>query len=145
VDVDDEDDEMVSGRRGGIDDDESAAAVAAELGVLEGGDEETVTLIWDTGTDTLEHTDERADAVGAMTSTLRLTAGTQLRRHAVRTAKRRAVVAQGGDDDDSDDVVFKEFGGRKKERVRETFFSLSLDPIRYFFYIEHCMLLFAKI
>jgi len=105
---------------------ESAAAVAAVLGVRDGDEEdevgdETVTR----GTATLGHgehasavgDDERADA--GMTSTLRSTAGTQLRRQAVRAATKRRAAAMGGvDDDDSDDAVFKGFGGRKRGRVR---------------------------
>jgi hypothetical protein len=92
---------------------ESAAAVAAVLGVRGDEEEDEVevqTVTRGTGDD------ERADA--GMTSTLRSTAGTQLRRDAVRAAKRRAAAMGGGDDDDSDDAVFKGFGGRKKGRAR---------------------------
>lgn len=102
--------------------DESAAAVAAELGVGVRGDEDDE-LTGTSGTGRGERAalavgdDERADT--GMTATLRSTAGTQLRRDAVRGAKRRAAAALGaGDDDDSDDAVFKGFGGRKRGRVR---------------------------
>jgi hypothetical protein len=124
---DEAEDEVQGGDGGGSDADEmgeSAAAVAAVLGVR--GDEvdevedETVTR----GTGAFAHGEpasvageERADA--GMTSTLRSTAGTQLRREAVRAAKRRAAAMGGGNDDDSDDAVFKGFGnGRKRGRVR---------------------------
>jgi hypothetical protein len=102
--------------------DESAAAVATELGVGVRGDEDD-DLTGMSGTGHGERAalamgdDERADT--GMTATLRSTAGTQLRRDAVRGAKRRAAAALGGgDDDDSDDAVFKGFGGRKRGRIR---------------------------
>jgi len=102
--------------------DESVAAVAAELGVGVRGDEDDEL----TGTSATGHGEPAVLAVGdgeradtGMTATLRSTAGTQLRRDAVRGAKRRAAAALGaGDDDDSDDAVFKGFGGRKRGRVR---------------------------
>ena len=63
-----------------------------------------------------------AAAAAGMTPTLRSTAGTQLRREAVRAsaAKRRAAAALAEADDDSDDdaAVFKGFGARKRGRVR---------------------------
>jgi len=56
------------------------------------------------------------DRETAMTSTLRSTAGTQVRRAAARTAKRPVALVDLGDDD-SDDAVFKGFGGRKRGRI----------------------------
>jgi hypothetical protein len=60
--------------------------------------------------------DEREAA--AMTSTLRSTAGTQVRRAAARAAKKRpAAVLVDPDGDSDDDAVFKGFGGRKRGRI----------------------------
>ena len=94
------------------DQDASAAAVALALGADASGTA--------TGTGTLGHDD--APAAAGMTPTLRSTAGTQLRREAVRAsaAKRRAAAALAEAEDDSDDdaAVFKGFGARKRGRVR---------------------------
>ena len=58
------------------------------------------------------------DREAAMTSTLRSTAGTQVRRTAARAAKKRPVALVDLDDGDSDDdAVFKGFGGRKRGRT----------------------------
>jgi len=109
-DDDESEDEVGGGEVDEIDEidevDESAAVVAMELGA--GEEEEEVRGTADD--------DKRVDA--GMTSTLRSTAGTQSRREAMRAAKKRATAALGGADDDSDDAVFKEFGSRKRGRVR---------------------------
>ena len=89
------------------DQDASAAAVALELGADV------------SGTGTLGHVGDETAA--GMTPTLRSTAGTQLRREAVRasTAKKRAAALAGAEDDSDDDAaVFKGFGARKRGRVR---------------------------
>ena len=52
-----------------------------------------------------------------MTSTLRSTAGTQVRRAAARTVKKRPVALVDLDGDSDDDAVFKGFGGRKRGRI----------------------------
>jgi hypothetical protein len=58
-------------------------------------------------------------AVPLVGGTLRSTAGTQLRREAVRAAtKRRAAALVEADDDPDDDAVFKGFGARKWGKVR---------------------------
>jgi hypothetical protein len=58
------------------------------------------------------------DREAAMTSTLRSTAGTQVRRTAARAVKKRPVALVDRDDGDSDDdAVFKGFGGRKRGRT----------------------------
>jgi hypothetical protein len=100
--------------------DASAAAVALALGADASGTA--------TGTGTFGHAsaaavgDDASAAAAGMTPTLRSTAGTQLRREAVRAsaAKRRAaaVLAEADDDSDDDAAVFKGFGARKRGRVR---------------------------
>ena len=57
------------------------------------------------------------DREAAMTSTLRSTAGTQVRRAAARTVNKRPVALVDLDGDSDDDAVFKGFGGRKRGRV----------------------------
>jgi hypothetical protein len=85
-------------------DEEYDDAGAVDLGDSDGGDSALVSeLIGD-------------DREAAMTSTLRSTAGTQVRRAAARTVKRPvALVDVDGDSDD--DAVFKGFGGRKRGRI----------------------------
>ncbi|KAF8476316.1 hypothetical protein DFH94DRAFT_758427 [Russula ochroleuca] len=102
-----------------VDQDASEAVVALELGA--DVSEENAR---GTGTGTFGHAsaagdDERVVDAPGMSATLRSTAGTQLRREAVRAAaKRRAAALVGADDDDSDDdaAVFKGFGARKRGR-----------------------------
>ena len=57
------------------------------------------------------------DREAAMTSTLRSTAGTQVRRAAARAVKKRPVALVDLDGDSDDDAVFKGFGGRKRGRI----------------------------
>lgn len=95
------------------DDDEEGADVAGIIDVSDGeyvpeafGDSAVVSeLLGD-------------DREAAMTSTLRSTAGTQLRRAAARVVKKRPVaVLEDPDGDSDDDAVFKGFGGRKRGRI----------------------------
>ncbi|KAI9455675.1 hypothetical protein BJY52DRAFT_1151531 [Lactarius psammicola] len=85
-----------------VDDD----AGAADFDVSDGGDSALVSeLVGD-------------DREAVMTSTLRSTAGTQVRRAAARAAKKRpAAVLVDPDGDSDDDAVFKGFGGRKRGRI----------------------------
>jgi hypothetical protein len=81
---------------------ESAAAVALALGA-----------------DLSEENGRGTGTAGDVTPTLRSTAGTQLRREAVRaTTKRRAAALVEADGDSDDDAVFKGFGARKRGKVR---------------------------
>jgi hypothetical protein len=86
-------------------DEEYDDAGAADLGDSDGGDSALVSeLVGD-------------DREAAMTSTLRSTAGTQVRRAAARAVKKRPVALVDVDGDSDDDAVFKGFGGRKRGRI----------------------------
>ena len=87
------------------DDEDDDAGVVDLVGDSDGGDSALVSeLIGD-------------DREAAMTSTLRSTAGTQVRRAAARAVKKRPVALVDFDGDSDDDAVFKGFGGRKRGRI----------------------------
>lgn len=87
------------------DDEDDNAGVVDLVGDSDGGDSALVSeLIGD-------------DREAAMTSTLRSTAGTQVRRAAARAVKKRPVALVDFDGDSDDDAVFKGFGGRKRGRI----------------------------
>ncbi|KAI0276241.1 hypothetical protein BGY98DRAFT_987158 [Russula aff. rugulosa BPL654] len=95
------------------DDDELLAEVEDEVDevVDEGEGESAAAVALALGADVSEE--------NGLTSTLRSTAGTQLRREAVRaTTKKRAAALVEADDDSDDDAVFKGFGARKRGKVR---------------------------
>ena len=87
------------------DDEYDDAGVVDLVGDSDGGDSALVSeLVGD-------------DREAAMTSTLRSTAGTQVRRAAARAVKKRPVALVDLDGDSDDDAVFKGFGGRKRGRI----------------------------
>ena len=87
------------------DDEYDDAGVVDLVGDSDGGDSALVSeLVGD-------------DRDAAMTSTLRSTAGTQVRRAAARAVKKRPVALVDLDGDSDDDAVFKGFGGRKRGRI----------------------------